>query len=182
MSELTLDFSGVAYAKMMAMVASTSTEVAWQGIVDKKSDDLYHISDILIHPQYVSAARVTDADEEYSQWVTEMWRKGDLFERLKLQGHSHVNFAASPSSIDIQNDREALEMMDGEGLKIFAIWNKRNEFSVIVVDYECETDVRPCRRYTVDGVDIESFVKESQTKLSPMRGMCVKGEIDYEDI
>ena len=69
MSELTLDFSGVAYAKMMAMVASTSTEVAWQGIVEKKNDDLYHISDIVIHPQYVSAARVTDADEEYSQWI-----------------------------------------------------------------------------------------------------------------
>lgn len=167
MSELTLDFSGVAYAKMMAMVASTSTEVAWQGIVEKKNDDLYHISDIVIHPQYVSAARVTDADEEYSQWITEIWRTGDLFERLKLQGHSHVNFAALPSAIDIQNNLDALEMMDGEGLKIFVIWNKRNAFSIIVVDYECETDVRPCRRYTVDGIDVEGFVRESQIKLLP---------------
>ena len=182
MSELTLDFSGVAYAKMMAMVASTSTEVAWQGIVEKKNDDLYHISDVVIHPQYVSAARVTDADEEYSQWITEIWRTGDLFDRLKLQGHSHVNFAVSPSAIDIQNNREALEMMDGEGLKIFVIWNKRNEFSIIVVDYECETAVRPCRRYTVDGIDVESFVIESQIKLLPMSGMYAKGEIDDKNI
>ena len=182
MTYLNLDFNGAAYAKMMAMVMSVETEVAWQGVVEKKDDNSYYVSDILIHPQYVSAARVTDADEEYSRWVTEIWKQGDLFEHLKLQGHSHVNFAALPSAIDIQNNREALEMMDGEGVKILVIWNKRNEFHITVVDYNCETPIRNCNHYTVDGVDIQRFVTESKRKLTHNTAPNKQPEVSEETI
>lgn len=182
MEQLTLDFNGVAYAKMMALVTSVGTEVAWQGVIEKENDNLYRVTDILVHPQYVSAARVTDADEEYSQWVMEMWKKGDLFERLKLQGHSHVNFVAVPSAIDVQNNQEALEMMDGEGLKIFVIWNKRNEFYITVVDYDCDEPVRSCYQYTVDGVDIHSFVTKSKPKLMYRPAQLIQMNVPEDEI
>lgn len=161
-----LNFTGKAYAKMMSLVSSFTTEVAWYGIVRKENNNLYHVEDILVHPQYVSGGRVQDADEEYSKWLVGIWKQGDLFERMKLHGHSHVNFQAAPSSLDIQNYQERTEQMDGSGLKIFMIWNKRNEFWTSILDYDVQPEPRQCYRYTVEGEDMATFIADARHKTS----------------
>ena len=49
-----LDFTGKAYAKMMSLVSSFTTEVAWYGVVRKENDNLYHVEDVLVHPTVMS--------------------------------------------------------------------------------------------------------------------------------
>lgn len=167
-SDIVLSFNGIAYAKMMALVSSFSTEVAWYGVIEKRNANLYHVQDILVHPQYVSGGRVQDADEEYSEWICDIWKQGDLFERMRLHGHSHVSFAAIPSSLDWTNYRDRMEQMDGEGLKIFLIWNKRNEFWCAVMDYEESDQLRFCNQFCVDSVYIHNFVEEAKSKSSEL--------------
>lgn len=164
-----LDFTGKAYAKMMSLVSSFTTEVAWYGVVRKENDNLYHVEDVLVHPQYVSGGRVQDADEEYSKWLVGIWKQGDLFERMKLHGHSHVNFQAVPSSLDIQNYQERTEQMNGSGLKIFMIWNKRNEFWISILDYDVQPEPRQCYKYTVEGEDMAVFIADAKHKASALR-------------
>lgn len=164
-----LDFTGKAYAKMMSLVSSFTTEVAWYGVVRKENDNLYHVEDVLVHPQYVSGGRVQDADEEYSKWLVGIWKQGDLFERMKLHGHSHVNFQAAPSSLDIQNYQERTEQMNGSGLKIFMIWNKRNEFWISILDYDVQSEPRQCYKYTVEGEDMAVFIADAKHKASALR-------------
>lgn len=164
-----LNFTGKAYAKMMSLVSSFTTEVAWYGIVRRESESLYHVEDILVHPQYVSGGRVQDADEEYSKWLVNIWKQDDLFERMKLHGHSHVNFQAVPSSLDIQNYQERTEQMNGSGLKIFMIWNKRNEFWISVLDYDVQPEPRQCYKYTVEGRDMVAFIADARRKASVLR-------------
>lgn len=190
-----LNFTGKAYAKMMSLVSSFTTEVAWYGIVRRESESLYHVEDILVHPQYVSGGRVQDADEEYSKWLVNIWKQGDLFERMKLHGHSHVNFQAAPSSLDIQNYQERTEQMNGSGLKIFMIWNKRNEFWISILDYDVQPEPRQCYKYTVEGRDMAAFIADARRKASTLRyfssgtdggtssviSESMKSDYDYDD-
>lgn len=190
-----LNFTGKAYAKMMSLVSSFTTEVAWYGIVRRESESLYHVEDILVHPQYVSGGRVQDADEEYSKWLVNIWKQGDLFERMKLHGHSHVNFQAAPSSLDIQNYQERTEQMNGSGLKIFMIWNKRNEFWISILDYDVQPEPRQCYKYTVEGRDMAAFIADARRKASTLKyfssgtdggtssviSESMKSDYDYDD-
>lgn len=164
-----LDFTGKAYAKMISLISSFTTEVAWYGVIRKENDNLYRVEDVLVHPQYVSGGRVQDADEEYSKWLVGIWKQGDLFERMKLHGHSHVNFQAAPSSLDMQNYQERTEQMDGSGLKIFMIWNKRNEFWISILDYDVQSEPRQCYKYTVEGEDMAVFIADAKHKASALR-------------
>ena len=56
-----------------------------------------------------------------------------------MQGHSHVNMAPSPSSVDLNHQEEILEMMGEQDFYIFMIWNKSFASNIKVYDMAVNT-------------------------------------------
>ena len=131
-----LYFTELAYLKMLALVRVFDKEVAWHGIAKRcdDEDDAYIISDILVYPQEVTGATVNTDQEEYQDWL--MGHEDDVFNNIRMQGHSHVNMSTSPSSVDTSLYNRILEQLDGDMFYIFLIWNKRGEKTVMIYDLE----------------------------------------------
>ena len=131
-------FSKVAFYKMWMLVHKYETEVGWHGTVFKlkKGSGIsprggYYIDDILVYPQKVGAATVDTDDEPYIDWLYGLPRK--KFERIRFQGHSHVNFSVSPSLKD-ERHRETIVPGLKNDFYIFMILNKRGDMSAKIYD------------------------------------------------
>lgn len=165
-----VEFTRMAYDKMMALVDGYSSEVAWHGLVSKVSDKHYLIDDILVYPQTVSGVTVNTDQEEYDQWL--MGIDNDDFNRLKFQGHSHVNMATSPSGTDLQHQSKIISQLGADGFYIFLIINKKRDYTIKVYDAESNA------LYENDSVDVvipdeiqdlEAFMKDAEKLVAKYR-------------
>lgn len=119
-------FTPEAWAKMVMLVKEFDKEVAWHGVacrMEDESKDEYMISDILVYPQTVTGATVEMDTEDYAQWIMDNI-EDERFNEIHMQGHSHVNMAPNPSSVDLTHQEEILNMLGDEDFYIFMIWNK----------------------------------------------------------
>ena len=119
-------FTPQAWTKMIMLVQSFEKEVAWHGVAhrsENENDDEYIISDIVVYPQTVSGATVEMDTEEYANWLMEN-SDDERFNNLRMQGHSHVRMATTPSSVDLNHQQEILELVPEDDFYIFMIWNK----------------------------------------------------------
>ena len=140
-----LTFTDKAVYKMKTLLDSFSGEVGWYGLVDRAGSS-FLVDDILVYPQEVTGATVTTDEKTLSAWYDTL--SDDEFNRKRFQGHSHVNFAPSPSGTDIA-DREIklAELEDGDFF-IFMIINKRMEYTVDIYDTATNT------HYETNDVDV----------------------------
>ena len=74
--------------------------------------DTYLISDILVYPQEVTGSTVTTDQNEYEMWL--MKQEDDVFNNIRMQGHSHVNMSTSPSSVDLNLYDGILSQLDSD--------------------------------------------------------------------
>ena len=130
-----------AWAKMKILIQDFSGEVGWHGIVDRKSDNEFLVSDIVVYKQSVTGATVTTKEEEYDAFIRE-FQEAHLDEMLEgrknmlnFHGHSHVNMEVSPSSTDI-NDRAMKMGNQMDGFYIFTIQNKSGKMNNWIYDYD----------------------------------------------
>ena len=131
----TLYFTEMAYLKMLTLVREFDKEVAWHGLAYRGDDpekDEYIIKDILVYPQEVTGSTVTTDQEKYQTWLFE--HEDDVFNNIRMQGHSHVNMGTSPSSVDTSLYERILDQLDDDMFYIFLIWNKRNEKTIKIYD------------------------------------------------
>lgn len=130
----TLYFTELAYLKMLTLVREFDKEVAWHGIAKRCDDeeDAYVISDILVYPQEVTGATVNTDQEKYQMWL--MNHDDDVFNNIRMQGHSHVNMGTTPSTVDTSLYERILDQLDDNMFYIFLIWNKRNEKTIKIYD------------------------------------------------
>lgn len=122
----TVIFSAFAWAKMVALITSFDKEVAWHGVASRygtEDQDEYYISDIVVYPQEVSGATVEMDVEKYAKWLAGNG-EDERFNNIHMQGHSHVNMATTPSSVDLTHQEEILSMLEDDDFYIFMIWNK----------------------------------------------------------
>lgn len=127
-------FSPIAFLKLRTLVHESDLEVAWHGVVEKTGKGEYHIKDIIVYPQTVTAITVENDESEYIKWM--MTIDTPTAQGLKLQGHSHVNMSVSPSLTDIQNQEKVLNLVGNKQYYIFMITNKKNDYYWKIVDYE----------------------------------------------
>ena len=114
-----------AYAKMMALINGSNKELAWYGIASRVNSN-YLIEDILVYPQTVTSSTV-DADEaKCAKWFMEL--PDEVINKLKFQGHSHVNMSASPSGRDTDNWAKFANLLKDNEFYLLCIGNKRGEF------------------------------------------------------
>ena len=164
-----LNFTYTAWQKMQALISEFDKEVAWHGVAYRSEDpekDEYTITDILVYPQEVTGATVTTDQIKYQTWL--MDHEDDIFNNIRMQGHSHVNMAVSPSGVDTSLYDRILNQLDDTMFYIFLIWNKRNEKTVKIYDlaknilFETgDVDVF----ILGEGFDMEAFLKDAKDKV-----------------
>lgn len=122
----TVFFTAGAWAKMALLIKEFDKEVAWHGVAHRAADeaaDEYIIEDIVVYPQEVSGTTVEMDTEKYAEWLMQN-ADDERFNNIHMQGHSHVNMATSPSSVDLNHQEEILNMLGDDDFYIFMIWNK----------------------------------------------------------
>lgn len=158
-----LIYTPAAWLKQRALIDNFSTEVAWHGVVHKNEDGAYIVTDILIYPQTVSGATVDADDEKYPIWLQS--QPDEVFFNCRLQGHSHVNMAVSPSGTDLKNNEDFLKQLKDDMFYIFIISNKAGAMNVKIYDlaenilYETEDVIVSIQG---DGIDMSEFVKQAK--------------------
>ena len=132
--DATVFFTKLAWSKMQALIKDTDKEIAWHGLAYRGEDgkDEYFITDILVYPQEVSAATVNTDQEKYQMWL--MTQEDDVFNNIRMQGHSHVNMGVTPSSVDNSLYERILDQLDDSMFYIFLIYNKRGDKTFKIYD------------------------------------------------
>lgn len=165
-------FTAEAWAKMVMLIQEFSKEIAWHGVahrVDTEdgAPDMYLIEDILVYPQEVTGATVSMDTAKYAQWIQEN-DEDERFYNIHMQGHSHVNMAPNPSSVDLQHQETILSQLGTDNFYIFMIWNKSFKRNIKVYDMEKnalfedgDIQVRIC-----GGVDnLDEFIHDAKAKV-----------------
>lgn len=163
-----LYFTPIAWIKMAALVARFETEVQWHGLVRRISENEFEIYDVLVPPHEVSGATVTSEYKPYIEWIDGL--DDDTFNAVRFHGHSHVNMAVSPSSVDTKYRRDLITQLpkptgNDDAFYIFLIINKKHEWSAEIYDltnnalYDTDEIYMDC--YLGDG-DIDSFIAEAK--------------------
>lgn len=154
--------------KMKTLVSSFDGEVAWHGVAKRVEGDgdIYEISDVLVYPQKVSSATVDDNMDEAQAWYDGL--PDEVFNNLRMQGHSHVNFSTSPSQTDRDLYKKFLDMLDDTMFYIFMIINKRDERMILIYDLQKnilfetpDVDVKVVE----DGSGISKFLNDAKTMV-----------------
>lgn len=127
----TIKISTKAYVKMLLYIRDTQTEIAWHGIVHKNNNE-YFISDVFLYPQKLSAATVNTDQAKYNEWIENL--DDETYNHLKFQGHSHVNFGATPSGTDFAFYDSILQVLTKSDFYIFMIMNKSGSCTFLIYD------------------------------------------------
>lgn len=162
----TIFFTELAWLKMQTLIREFDKEVAWHGIAKRGEDaskDEYYITDILVYPQEVTGATVSTDQEKYQMWL--MSHDDEVFNNIRMQGHSHVNMDVTPSSVDTSLYDRILEQLDDDMFYIFMIWNKRKEKTIKIYDlakniFFDTSDVTV--EVLEDGTGIEKFLNDAK--------------------
>lgn len=111
-----------AYAKMNSLIQGCENEIGFHGTVEK-DDNVYTITDIMVYPQTVTGATVTVNETELCEWQLSI--PTETYNKIRMQGHSHVNMAVSPSGTDHESYRKILQALPEDDFYLFIIMNKR---------------------------------------------------------
>jgi len=128
----TVSFSSRAYNKILDLINATDLEVAWHGVITEVEPNEYVVTEILVYPQLVDSMNVESDDAKYAQWFMDLPDK--VFNKIRLQGHSHVNMHASPSANDNKNVVDFMTQI--HDYYIFMIINKDEQMHITIVDKE----------------------------------------------
>lgn len=162
-------FSELAWLKMNALVNEYSSEIGWHGIAKRHEteEDTYVVEDILVYPQKVTGSTVTPDQVLYQNWL--MGHDDEVFNNIRFQGHSHVNMACTPSTVDTAWYEEILSQLGEDMFYIFMIVNKRGEKTIKIYDmaknlYFGTADVTVKIRN--DGIGVEDLLADARAKAT----------------
>ena len=165
----TVYFTEIAWQKMQTLIREFDKEVAWHGLAYRGEDptkDEYTITDILVYPQEVTGATVTSDQEKYQSWLME--HDDEVFNNIRMQGHSHVNMSVTPSSVDLALYEKILEQLDDTMFYIFLIYNKSGSKTYMIYDM-AKNVLFETADVTVeiigDDTGLTSFLKDAKEKV-----------------
>lgn len=121
-----------AYSKMLQYVLQSNIEIAWHGTIEHPNPDEYILTDVMLYPQTVTATTVTTDQEKYEEWLNTI--DDETFNKLRFQGHSHVNMSTNPSATDIDYYDDLTDALTRAEYYIFLIMNKSQNFYIEIRD------------------------------------------------
>lgn len=180
----TVFFTPEAWAKMVMLIKEFDKEIAWHGVAARSQDeskDEYIISDIMVYPQEVTGASVEMDTEKYALWLMEN-DEDERFSQIHMQGHSHVNMAPSPSSVDLTHQEEILNMLGDEDFYIFMIWNKSFVSNTKIYDLKKNTlfeNTDVTVKISGGTEDLEAFLQSAKKMVKPKSYVSTAGKSGY---
>ena len=115
-----------AFTKMAMYVMDNRTEIGWHGLARKlENNEGYAITDTLLYPQVITATTVNTDQKKYQDWLNA--QPDEIFNQIKMQGHSHVSMSVSPSTVDETLYNTILQTLQENDFYIFMIVNKSLE-------------------------------------------------------
>lgn len=127
-----------AIAKMFIYVNECKDEVGWLGTANYNEKERFiTIEDVYLFDQEVHATTTEITPEGLSDFAQELLSMGDegmeIWNNLKMWGHSHVNMSVSPSG---QDDRQMETFREGgHDWFIRLIANKKGDMKLDLYDY-----------------------------------------------
>lgn len=134
-----IGITGEALTKMSIYVKECSDEIGWLGTAYKNvENNTIFIDDVYLFDQDVHGATTEITPEGLSQFAEELLSQGDagieIWNNLKMWGHSHVNMDVFPSGQD--NSQMKTFKEGGHDWFIRLICNKKGEMKLDLYDYE----------------------------------------------
>lgn len=156
--------------KMRYFIDKTDKEIGWLGYVNKVSDTLYIIEDVVLLKQQVHSATTEIDPGAIAELVTELnqTEEGKIkYNKLKMWGHSHVNMSTSASG----QDDSQMDDFANDTFFIRLIGNKRGEWNVCLYDYEhnvlwSELSLGYYYEVNIDDAALDAEIKEKVSEIT----------------
>lgn len=126
----------IALAKMQLFVNTCDKEVGWLGTVIKNKNS-YVIQDVYLFEQEVASTTTEITPEglsKFAEHILTLENGVEIWNNIRLWGHSHVNMSVSPSGQDDDQMNSFSNIGNNWFIRIIA--NKNGDFKVDVYDYE----------------------------------------------
>lgn len=166
-----------ALVKMKLYIDEVDDEVGWLGTAFRQGRNIY-IQDVFLFDQEVHATTTEITPEGLSSFAEEILQREDgidLWNNLKVWGHSHVNMGVNPSG---QDDDQMLVFKDsGHDWFLRIIANKKGAFKVDIFDYEIGVEYRDVPFYehvTDTEKEIMDTIEELNARLQRIDEVMVK--------
>lgn len=131
-----LYINDIALNKMKEYIRQSSLEIGWLGTAEKVGMKKYMITDVFLFKQEVHSTTTEITPEGLSEFAMELMNEKngvEIWNNMRVWGHSHVNMSTSPSS---QDDKQMETFLENENeFFIRIIGNKKNEFKIDIYDY-----------------------------------------------
>lgn len=169
--------SKTALAKMELFVDGCSDEIGWLGTATK-SQNTITIDDVFLFNQEVHSTTTEITPEglsEFAEYVLQQPNGMEIWNNLKVWGHSHVNMAVSPSG---QDDKQMETFADGgHDWFIRIIANKKGDIRVDLYDYNAGIIYNTMSWETglsQEEIDIQIQIDELQNMLDDLDDALLK--------
>lgn len=156
--------------KMKEYIRQSNKEIGWLGTVVKENG-MYNILDVYLFKQEVHETTTeitTDGLNEFAMEILSQEDGMEIWNNMKMWGHSHVNMSTSPS---VQDDNQMdLFTQNANDFFIRIIANKKDEFRIDIWDYE-KGVIYEKLNYIIDyGKDAE-LIQELQMKIFKLQSI-----------
>lgn len=165
-----ITYTAEAFRKQQMLIQSFDSEVAWHGVVEREDAKHFIITDIVVYPQTVTGSTVEMDEDKYALWTIQFGREQgeETFQKLRMQGHSHVNMECFASGTDAKHQDDILATTDPNGFYIFIIANKKGKFWSTIFDLEANV------QYENADIEIEYEEDEYDEFVSAAESVVVK--------
>lgn len=127
--------SKLAYDKTVEYITQSKGEVGWLGTAVRVDKD-YYIEDTYLFKQEVSSVTTEIKEDGLNEFAMELISKEggiDIWNKMRVWGHSHVDMSTSPSG---QDDEQMNLFLDNPNdFFIRVIGNKSEEFKIDIWDF-----------------------------------------------
>lgn len=126
-----------ALAKMFVYVDECNDEVGWLGTVKQINEKYYIIDDVFLFDQEVHGTTTEITPEGLAEFAEELLQREDgleIWNNLKMWGHSHVNMSVTPSGQDDKQMKDFAEI--GHDWFIRLICNKKGDMKLDFFHYK----------------------------------------------
>lgn len=163
----TVHYTKHAIDQIKALVEQSEEEIGWNATVTRNKN-VFTIHEVYVYPQEVTGATTT-ATDDYGLWLMEF--PDEVFNIMRMQGHSHVNFGVLPSVVD--NTLYQNIITNTKDFFIFMITNKKGAMHTLIYDIENnlvydDKDINIT--YEVPSIDVWAAkeIKNKVTKSKPI--------------
>lgn len=157
-----------AITKMALFVDECADEIGWLGTAYHEDNNFY-IEDVFLFEQEVHATTTEITPDGLSDFATELLKQDngmDVWNNMKMWGHSHVNMGLTPSG---QDDSQMETFKEGgHDWFIRLIANKKGELKIDIYDYKAGVvylDMPWCVNPSDEEQAIEEKINELYTLL-----------------